>query len=226
MRYTDFEDAFSSDRMSKYVTACNGDTRKAMTLYRYNLQLSQELFTLVSCFEVTLRNRIDRQLKGSHGNDWLRDAILPGGALYYDRRVEKTRKIVEKAYNELMREGTYSHSKLLSEMEFGVWKYMFSNVVYALMGQTLLRIFPRKPTSSRQHQYDNSYMFQELGTHGKKPHSQPIFGIAIHESQVTLQGLKPLVNLRLRCLPPKHATKVTKTDEMTKPNGNCSTELG
>jgi len=113
-----------------------------MTLYRYNLQLSQELFTLVSCFEVTLRNRIDRQLKGSHGNDWLRDAILPGGALYYDRRVEKTRKIIEKAYNELMREGSYSHSKLLSEMEFGVWKYMFSNVVYALMGQTLLRIFP------------------------------------------------------------------------------------
>ena len=58
MRYLDFEDAFSSDRMSKYVTACNGDTRKAMTLYRYNLQLSQELFTVVSCFEVTLRNRI------------------------------------------------------------------------------------------------------------------------------------------------------------------------
>ena len=115
MRYTDFEDAFSSDRMSKYVAACNGDTRKAMTLYRYNLQLSQELFTLVSCFEVTLRNRIDRQLKGSHGNDWLRDAILPGGALYYERRVEKTRKIIEKAYNELMREGTYSHSKLLSK---------------------------------------------------------------------------------------------------------------
>ena len=47
-------------------------------------------------------------------------------------------------------------------MEFGVWKYMFSNVVYALMGQILLRIFPNKPISSRQQQYDNSYIFQEL----------------------------------------------------------------
>ena len=63
MRYIDFEDAFSSDRMSKYVTACNGDTRKAMTLYRYPLQLSQELFTVVSCFEITQRIRIDNQLK-------------------------------------------------------------------------------------------------------------------------------------------------------------------
>ena len=74
----------------------------------------------------------------------------------------KTRKIIEKAYNELMRSNTHSHSKLLSAMEFGVWKYMFSNVIYALMGQTLLRVFPNKPTSTRQHQYDNSYIFQEL----------------------------------------------------------------
>lgn len=79
MKYIDFEEAFSSERMSKYVMACNGDTRKAMTLYRYNLRLSQEMFTLVSCFEVTLRNSIDRQLRLSLGSDWLRDAILPGG---------------------------------------------------------------------------------------------------------------------------------------------------
>lgn len=162
MKYNEFEDIFSAERMQKYVQACGGNTRRAMTLYRYNLQLSQEMFTLVSCFEVALRNRIDRQLKASLGNDWLRDAILPGGALFYDNRVEKTRKIIEKAYNEQMREGIYTHSKLLSEMEFGVWKYMFSNAVYTLMGQTLLRIFPNKPTSTRQHRYDNSYVFQEL----------------------------------------------------------------
>ena len=92
-----------------------------MTLYRYNLRLSQEMFTIISCFEVVLRNRIDKEMVSQRGNDWLRDAILPNGALYYDRRVENTRKIIEKAYNGLMREGNYSHSKLLSEMEFGVW---------------------------------------------------------------------------------------------------------
>ena len=40
--------------MQKYVQACGGDTRHAMTLYRYNLRLSQEMFTLVSCFEVAI----------------------------------------------------------------------------------------------------------------------------------------------------------------------------
>ena len=58
MKFQYFEDAFSVDRMGKYVSACNGDTRRAMMLYRCNLRLSQEMFTLVSCFEVTLRNRI------------------------------------------------------------------------------------------------------------------------------------------------------------------------
>lgn len=44
--------------VQKYVSACGGDTRRAMTLYRYNLKLSQEMFTLISCFEMALRNRI------------------------------------------------------------------------------------------------------------------------------------------------------------------------
>ena len=48
--------------MKRYVEACGGDTRKAMTLYRYNLQLSQELFTIISCFEVALRNAINKEL--------------------------------------------------------------------------------------------------------------------------------------------------------------------
>jgi len=162
MKYSEFEDIISQKRMQKYLLACNNDSKRAMTLYRYNLKLSQEMFTLISCFEVALRNKIDKQLTANLGNDWLRDAVIPNGRLYYDLRVEKTRKIIEKAYNELMRSNTYSHSKLLSAMEFGVWKYMFSNVIYALMGQTLLRVFPNKPTSTRQHQYDNSYIFQEL----------------------------------------------------------------
>ena len=144
MKYSEFEDIISQQRMRKYLQACNNESKRAMTLYRYNLKLSQEMFALISCFEVTLRNRIDKEMKVHFGNDWLRDFILPGGQFHYDPRVEGTRKIIEKTYNELMRSNAYSHSKLLSEMEFGVWKYMFSNVVYALMGQSLLHIFPQQ----------------------------------------------------------------------------------
>lgn len=162
MKYTEFEDIISADRMRKYLVACNNDTRRAMTLYRHNLKLSQEMFTMICCFEVALRNRIDKEMQQHWGSDWLRDIIMPGGPFATDGRVDGTRKIIKKAYDGLVFSNTYSHSKLLSQMEFGVWKYMFNNVQYRLGGRYLLNIFPNKPRTTAQNRVDNSRIFQEL----------------------------------------------------------------
>lgn len=178
MKYKTYEYIFSEDRLQKYVRACNGDTRRALTLYRYNVRLSQEMFAVISCFEVALRNAIDRQMKQHYGSDWLRDFILPGGNFYSDHRVDGTRKIIEKAYNGLLQSGSYSHSKLLSEMEFGVWKFMFNNVQYRLGGRCLLRIFPNKPRTTAQQRIDNSRIFLELdyinNVRNRIAHHEPI----------------------------------------------------
>ena len=162
MKYTEFENIISSDRMRKYLVACNNDTRRAMTLYRHNLTLSQQMFTMISCFEVALRNKIDKEMKQHWGNDWLRDFVMPGGPFASDGRAAGTKKIIKKAYDDLMNNNDYSHSKLLSQMEFGVWKYMFNNVQYRLGRRCLLNIFPNKPRSTPQNQIDNSRIFQEL----------------------------------------------------------------
>jgi hypothetical protein len=82
MRYSDFASIMTNARMNRYLFACGGNSRKAMTLYRKNLQLSQELFTVISCFEVALRNAIDAQVTPFLGLDWLRDASAPGLAFY------------------------------------------------------------------------------------------------------------------------------------------------
>lgn len=49
-----------------------------MTLYRKNLKLSQELFTIISCFEVALRNAIDKHYTNTLNNNWLQNAAAPG----------------------------------------------------------------------------------------------------------------------------------------------------
>ena len=59
MIFLDFEDIISKPRMRRYLLSVKGDKRKAQTLYRKNLKLSQEFFTIISCFEVALRNKID-----------------------------------------------------------------------------------------------------------------------------------------------------------------------
>ena len=38
MKYSEFEDIISQQRMRKYLLACNNESKRAMTLYRYNLQ--------------------------------------------------------------------------------------------------------------------------------------------------------------------------------------------
>ena len=146
MEYLEFERILSAKRMQRYKDAANGDTRKAMALYRYNLRLSQEMFTIVSCFEVALRNAIDGLLVT-----------------------------------------IYSHSKLIAEMEFGVWKYMYSSLQYRATGQCLLRAFPNKPRSSAAIQYNNTYIFNELdkvnSLRNRIAHHEPIC-FRLHTSEI------------------------------------------
>lgn len=187
MKFSEFEDIISPERMRRYLTACNSDTRKAMTLYRYNIRLSQELLAVVGCFEVALRNKINTRFVSLYGNDWLRDFVMPGGCFYANRKTANTKAIIEKAYNGLQRGHLYSHTKLLSQMEFGIWKYMFSNVQYQLTGQTLLGIFPNKPRSTKRQRYNNTYIFQELdyinNLRNRIAHHEPIcFGTGTYRT--------------------------------------------
>ena len=182
MRYTDFERILSAERMARYLKSCGGDSRKAMTLYRYNLQLSQEMFTVISCFEVALRNAIDTNLTSHLGNDWLRDAVTEGG-IFTDPMLSKTANIITHSYNKLQSQHQYTHSKLLSDMDFGIWKYMFSPLQYRLTGRTLLQIFPNKPRSTKSLQINQAYIFNELDKvntlRNRIAHHEPVcFGLS------------------------------------------------
>jgi len=158
MRFRDFERVMSVARISRYVNATGGDTRKSMTLYRLNLRLSQELFTLISCFEIVLRNAIDQHYVTMKGADWLRDAASPGG-MYSIRNCGKTPYIIANALRKLT---VYSHSKLVAEMDFGFWRYTFAQHQFYAGGQSLLGIFPAKPKSTLSLRYDHKYVFSEL----------------------------------------------------------------
>lgn len=161
MKYDDFESIVSADRLNRYLDACNGDKRKAQTLYRCNLVASEAMLSVVSCFEVALRNAIDKHLSASLGSDWLRDSVMRGG-IFDIPILRKTHDIINNAYHRVERDAGYTHSKLLAEMEFGIWKYMFSPVQYRQTGRNLLHIFPNKPRSSREAQYNQTTIFNEL----------------------------------------------------------------
>lgn len=72
MNYKDFEQIISKNRLQRYLIASNYNSKAALTLYRNNLRISQEMFTIISCFEVALRNSIDKILTKQLGPEWLK----------------------------------------------------------------------------------------------------------------------------------------------------------
>jgi hypothetical protein len=145
--------------MGRYVIACNGDTRKAMTLYRKNLKLSQELFTVVGCFEVALRNAVNNCYTIELGNHWLRDSVARRG-IFNNRRCHITRKIIMDTISRLG--NAYTHHKLVAELGFGFWRYMFARHQYRAGGQILIQVFTALPRSTPAANYNANFIFREL----------------------------------------------------------------
>lgn len=158
MRYADFEEVMSVARMSRYRSGTS-TTKKAMTLYRLNLKASQELFTIICCFEVAIRNKINKQAINTLGNDWLLNGAVPGG-IFDNHNCRYTRQIINDAVNKLG--NSYTHSKLVAEIGFGFWRFMFAPHQFTAMGRTLLCIFPAKPISTPAMSYNQKYVFNQL----------------------------------------------------------------
>jgi len=159
MRFKDFEYTMSSPRMARYLNACNYNTQKAMTLYRKNLRLSHELFTIISCFEVTLRNAIDRNCLTHLGSDWLYNAVCKGG-IFDNVQCIMTANTIREA---LLAAGSqYAHNKLVASLGFGFWRYLFSRHQYRATGQRLLNIFIVRPSGNAQIKYNALFVFNRL----------------------------------------------------------------
>ncbi len=174
MRYSEFSRVMTNARMNRYLLACNGNSRKAMTLYRKNLLLTQELFTVISCFEVALRNAIDTTVSQSLGNDWLKNATAIGGA-FDTPKCRLTRDNINDAINKLH---VYNHYKLVAELGFGFWRFMFAQNQFNATGRILLKVFPSKPKSTPAIQYNNIYIFNQLAKlndiRNRMAHHEPI----------------------------------------------------
>jgi hypothetical protein len=174
MRYGEFESIMSSARMNRYSNAVGGNSRKAMTLYRKNLKLTQEMFTVISCFEVALRNAIDAHGQAALGPDWLRDAAARGGC-FYNAGCATTRDSINDAIRKLHH---YSHHKLVAELGFGFWRYMFARNQFRATGHIMLRVFPAKPKSTPAVQYNDKYVFNALAQlnalRNRMAHHEPI----------------------------------------------------
>lgn len=169
MFYPAYENILSTARLNRYLVACDGQTKKAMTLYRLNQRLSQMMFTTIGNFEVALRNSIDKKLNILFGDDWLLEGVAQGGL--FDN---EGCRVMTTCINEALRkiEHRYSHNKLIAELGFGFWRYFFAMHQFNITGQCLLNIVSGRPHSSIVQHFNRRFIFNQLaqGESFAKPH--------------------------------------------------------
>lgn len=142
MTYSQYQAYLSAPRLDKYKIACNNQSRKALSLYRANIRLSQKLYAVIGLFEIVLRNQIDRHFIALKGPQWLEDAVESGG--YLDAPdCENSYHSIQEAIHRL---GTkYSHEGLIAALTLGFWTYQFGKYEYPASGNTALNIFINRP---------------------------------------------------------------------------------
>ncbi len=176
MTYKQFEKIVSARRMERYLIASHGDIKQARHLYKMNMRLACEMFIVVSGFEIALRNAIHSRVSEKLGEDWLGQSVKRGGVFY--TLPPKAKRNIISAAKKLRENNKYDSDQMVASMEFGTWKYMFSKIQYEATGQCLLKIFPKKPKSSKEQHYDRKYFFNELdhvnSLRNRLAHHEPI----------------------------------------------------
>ena len=139
-----FEKIFSEKRLEKYFTR-HGDTEKAMTHYRCNIELSEVFYPCISTFEVVLRNAISRELSVLFGrDDWYTVfAVTPG--------LTGLNEYIQQANRQMSNRKEYSSSsKIIAELTLGFWVSLFNVEYERLLWKDLRRVFPNMPKKERQ----------------------------------------------------------------------------
>ncbi|MHA4739614.1 hypothetical protein [Dyadobacter sp. MSC1_007] len=86
----------------------------------------------------------------------------------------------------------YTHNKLVAEMDFGFWRYLFAQPQFRAAGQSLLHIFPAKPTSTPAIQYNHTFIFNELAKvnnfRNRIAHHEPVCFVPGHPVKDTINA--------------------------------------
>ncbi len=108
----------SAPRFEKYLSACGDDYDLASKLYNYNLLISINFYSMLSIFEVSLRNSLNKVLSNHfQDNDWIlnqKEGFMSNPKL--GNRFT-TRKQVQSAEESLKRKGVRNiRSQIVTEL--------------------------------------------------------------------------------------------------------------
>lgn len=111
----------SPDRLEPYLTAAEEESGLALDLYRWNQEISGELFKVISVFETTLRVSLAGVLEAKYGQAWFRSesfarSLGPKGQKYGAR-----------GDLEAVRRKAKVEKEFISRLSFAFWEELLTS---------------------------------------------------------------------------------------------------
>lgn len=135
--------ALGAARMAPYLSAADGNKKRALALYRWSVELGASVQVTLGITEVLVRNAMNEKLqewnRRETGNpSWLLDApASPLRGLTQGKRREALRRARKSAGNRSMDHPRYgaeiTHDDALANTMFGMWKDILPNLTITLM---------------------------------------------------------------------------------------------
>jgi len=147
LSYRQLKRLFSSERLSTYITQCDGNLDAAVDLYRWNAAVTAAFWEPIGHLEVTLRNTLSAQLAVRHlrlGREatWLDD---PNRELS-----DRARGDIAAARACVKQKGKRaSEGQTISELSFGFWRFLVTKKLTGLWPD-LAGAFPFAPDRKRE----------------------------------------------------------------------------
>ena len=171
------ERSISAPRLGRYILACQGDTKTALGLYQWNLEVSAAFFVPLQMLEVTIRNAISEAIQAAYGSSWTHNQgfisslkILKKG---FSPRLHLTQIAAEFG----------SSDKAIAELKFIFWQKMFVAGLDATVWNPHLRaVFPNLGDGTiqqiRGRIHDDLEVLRTL--RNRIAHHEPIFERDLH----------------------------------------------
>ena len=166
-------DLLSTERLSSYIRASDGDTDAAFMLYEWNMRASAAVTMTTGMVEVIVRNALDRAMnRWAEERDyasWLESVPLD------DRGIAD----IAKARARATRDGRdpLAHGKVIAELTFGFWRYLVaSRYLTSLWTPALHHAFPHgvRDITRRRSEVDAELQRLML-VRNRAAHHEPIF---------------------------------------------------
>ncbi|MHB2167504.1 hypothetical protein [Alsobacter sp. R-9] len=157
--------SLSLERLGKYLSACDGDLSRALTLYERNTRLSEALYAPLQSVEVCLRNALERSLAARYGAQWMHDDGVP--------LARRTRDEIAAAEAAVSRAATPTVGAIVAELRFGFWVGLLGQGYdHTLWRQALHRAFPHGRGLKRRLVHGRFNMLRRL--RNRVAHHEPI----------------------------------------------------